>query len=448
VKFTVAEIGELVRGTHTADSSALEIVGVRTDSREVQPGDLFVPLIADRDGHDFIDGAISRGACAWLSARPDHRPGAINVEDPWQALQTLAASVRARLAANSAPVIGITGSSGKTSTKDLVRGVLLAHGPSGASEKSFNNEIGVPLTLLNAPDNAWAVVLEMGARGIGHITSLCALAQPTIGVVTNVGTAHLAMYSDPSGIVLAKGELIESLPSSGVAILNAEDPSSQVHAARSQARVLTFGLLHGADVTAENIEFDDVLRAQFVVQSPWGSVEVRLQARGEHQVGNALAAAGACLAAGASLEDVSSGLATDVLSPWRMEMTTTAAGLVIVNDAYNANDKSMAAGLRSLAKLRATRRVAVLGTMAELGDAAPASHAAIVALTRQLGIETLIAVNEPLYRDADHHVANSDDAFELLTTMQLGAGDAVLVKGSRVAGLESLAHRLTSESQP
>jgi UDP-N-acetylmuramoyl-tripeptide--D-alanyl-D-alanine ligase len=445
VKLSVPEIANLVDGVVADASNHLEIVGVRTDSRDVQPGDLFVPLVAERDGHDFIDAAISRGAIAWLTSRADHRVGAITVADPWRALQALATEARTRLGSRSAPVIAITGSSGKTSTKDLVRGILHAHGPAGASEKSFNNEIGVPLTLLNSPDHAWAVVLEMGARGIGHIANLCQLAQPTIGLVTNVGTAHLAMYANAEAIVRAKGELIESLPDAGTAILNADDPSAAVHAVLTGARVLTFGLQHQADLTAESIQFDNELRASFQFHSPWGSASVKLSARGEHQVGNALGAAGASLAAGVSIEEVVQGLATEDLSPWRMELSTTSAGVVVINDAYNANDKSMAAGLRSLAKLRANRRVAVLGTMAELGDAAPSLHQATVELVRQLAIDTLIAVNEPLYANADFHVANSDDAYELVRSLQLRSGDAVLVKGSRVAGLETLAQRLIVE---
>ncbi len=450
MKFTYQQIAEIVNAANsdvnsvaTSNVAINAITGVRTDSREVTAGDLFVPLIAERDGHDFIDAAIRNGAAAWFTARPDSRDGAIQVDDPWLALQTLAGVARSQLAAASAPVIGVTGSSGKTSTKDLIRAVLLAHGPAGASEKSFNNEIGVPLTLLNSPPEAWAIVVEMGARGLGHIASLCVLAKPTIGVVTNVGTAHLGMYADPSGITQAKGELIEALPTSGTAVLNAEDASMPIHAAKTDARILTFAVgATSADVTAEAIDIDDSLRSRFTLKSPWGSTPVRLEARGEHQISNALAAAAASLAAGVTLDEVANGLSTDVLSPWRMEMGRTDGGTVVINDAYNANDQSMAAALRSLGRLTAKRRIAVLGTMAELGNHAPVAHRSIVALARELSVDMIIAVNEPLYVGADHHLPNSDAALELLVHMKLGNSDALLVKGSRVAGLEKLAAQL------
>jgi UDP-N-acetylmuramoyl-tripeptide--D-alanyl-D-alanine ligase len=450
MNFTAQEIADIVHGQlQTSGSSGSTpdlIIGVRTDSREASAGDLFVPLIAERDGHDFIDAAIAGGATAWLTAREDSRTGAIVVSDPWLALQSLAVAARRRLGERSAPIIGITGSSGKTSTKDLVRGVLLAHGPAGASEKSFNNEIGVPLTLLNAPNDAWAVVVEMGARGLGHISSLCALAQPTIGVVTNVGTAHLGMYSGPGGIVEAKGELVAALPEAGTAVLNATDASLPIHTARTKARVLTFGL-QGAvavgnisvDLTAERVEMDNDLRGRFILKSPWGSVPIQLEARGEHQISNALAAAGATLAAGVSLEEVAAGLRTNILSPWRMEMGHTPTGVIVINDAYNANDQSMAAALRALHHLSAERKIAVLGTMAELGAHAVRAHKSVVDLARELSVDMIIAVNEPLYTGADHHVPNAAAAVELLTHMNLTATDAVLVKGSRMAGLERVA---------
>jgi UDP-N-acetylmuramoyl-tripeptide--D-alanyl-D-alanine ligase len=454
VSTTIREIVAAVGGVTSERRSddAVEVLGVRTDSREIQPGDLFVPLIAERDGHDFIDAAIGRGAAAWLTARVDNRVGAIMVADPEASLQQIAKRTRRQLRDRQIPVIGVTGSSGKTSTKDLIRGILLAHGPAGASEKSFNNEIGVPLTLLNAPSDAWAIVVEMGARGIGHIASLCELALPSIGVVTNVGTAHLGMYAGPDGIIEAKGELIAALPNNGTAVLNFQDSSMPLHAAKTNARVLTFApdptLPNStrADITAEDVEIDEQLRPRFILKSPWGSVRVALEARGEHQIGNALAAAGASLAAGASMDEVAEGLSTAFLSPWRMEMGRTAGGTVVVNDAYNANDQSMAAALRSLHRLNATRRIAVLGTMAELGNHASDAHLAMVALARELSVDMIVAVNEPLYVGADHHVPNSDAALELLTHMNLGQADAVLVKGSRVAGLERLAAQLGAQS--
>lgn len=447
MKFSLDAIAQAIGGTlpgaATGVTGSVVVSGCRTDSREVLHGDLFVPLVVDRDGHEFIDMARERGAVAWLTTRADDRPGAIRVADTGLALRELAVNSRSRMDAWGTAVIGITGSSGKTSTKDLIRAVLACHGPSGASEKSFNNEIGAPLTLLNSPDEAWACVVEMGARGLGHIAKLCDIARPSIGVVTNVGTAHLAMYSGPDEIVQAKGELIASLPRTGTAVLNASDPSMPIHAALTGARVLTFGLAgSSAEVVAENVVLDGELKATFMLRSPWGSSRVELQARGEHQVLNALAAAGATMAAGASLDEVVEGLATDVLSPWRMEISITATGATVINDAYNANDQSMAAALRSLASIAGRRKVAVLGTMAELGDYSAQAHQSIVGLARELGIDTVIGVNEPLYRGADYQADSVQSALQTLAAFDLAEGDVVLVKGSRMAGLESLATAL------
>ncbi len=449
MKYRLAEIAAAVDGAALVRAEApferSAITGVRTDSRDVAAGDLFVPLIAERDGHDFVDTAISRGAVAWFTSKPDVRQGAILVPDTFRALEQLAQDARKRMDAWGTVVVGVTGSSGKTSTKDLLRAILVAHGPSGASEKSYNNEIGAPLTLLNSPDAAWAVVVEMGARGLGHVASLCELARPSIGVVTNVGTAHLGMYDGPDGIVRAKGELIQSLPASGTAVLNAADPSMPRHAALTDAKVLTFGLFPtAADVVAESLVLDDVLRGSFTLRSPWGSADIRLQARGEHQVLNALAAAAAALAAGASLPEVAEGLATTAMSPWRMEIGRASSGATIINDAYNANDQSMAAALRALATMPGRRKVAVVGTMAELGEHAGPAHAAIVEMAHKLSIDVVVAVDQALYVGADHFVASVDAVQPLLASLGLGEGDVVLVKGSRMAGLERVAHALTS----
>jgi UDP-N-acetylmuramoyl-tripeptide--D-alanyl-D-alanine ligase len=450
MKFTLREVAEATGGrVGNPTANDREIVAARTDSREVSSGDLFVAIVAERDGHAYIDTAVTAGASGWLTHHDDDRSGAVVVADTAIALSDLGRAARARLAVRNAPVIGVTGSSGKTSTKDLIRGVLRAYGPAGASEKSFNNELGVPLTLVNAPSDAWAMVIEMGARGIGHIATLCEVAQPTIGVVTNVGTAHLEMYDSPQGVILAKGELIESLPSFGTAILNRDDPSLPHHEKLTNTRVLTFSAhTIDADMFAEGVALDEELRGSFRLRSPWGSGDVQLQARGQHQVLNALAAAGACLAAGTPLDVVLAGLGTADLSPWRMEINPAASGATVINDAYNANDQSMAAALRSLAAIAASRRFAVLGTMAELGTHGEAAHAQTVELAISLGIDEIIAVAEPRYSGKVTHVADRARALALLAQRNLGTGDAVLVKGSRVAGLEQLAADLLAEALP
>lgn len=442
-------IAEIVSATSAHPAAFLDLASagatverVRTDSRQVAPGDLFVALRAERDGHDFIDTARQSGAIAWLTMRADDRPGAIRVDDTAVALAALGAHARTRLPNR---VIGVTGSSGKTSTKDLVAAILRAEGPAAASEKSFNNELGVPLTLLDAPPDAIAAVVEMGARGIGHIAALCRVARPTVGVVTNVGLAHLAMYDNPAGIIAAKGELVQALPHSGVAVLNADDPSYRTHASMSVARVVSFGIQTTAtntpvDVWASDVTLDDSLRPSFRLHSSWGEADVTLGARGRHQVSNALAAAAATLASGSSLDHVVTGLGTESLSPWRMDVATAPSGATIINDAYNANPDSMEAALRSLADMRASRRIAVLATMAELGDAAPDEHARMAELARQLRIDVVIAVAEPLYGAST--VDGIASALDMLSALNVSEGDVVLVKGSRVAGLERLAAAL------
>jgi UDP-N-acetylmuramoyl-tripeptide--D-alanyl-D-alanine ligase len=411
------------------------VAGVSTDSRTGTDGALFVPIVAERDGHDFIADALVGGAAAYLTARePAQDAPAIVVDDTLTALGAIGGLARARLPER---VVGVTGSVGKTSVKDLLAAVFATTYATVASERSFNNEIGVPLTLANADDTTEAAVVEMGARGIGHIADLCAIARPTIGIVTTVGHVHTELFGTIDDVARGKGELVEALPPTGAAVLNAGDARVFAMRQRTRARVVTFGTTTGADVTATDIALDDELRATFVLRSPWGHVEVRLAARGMHQVDNALAAAAAALVSDVTPDAVAAGLAGATLSPWRMELHRTPAGALVLNDAYNANPISVAAALRSLAALGATRRVAVLGTMAELGAVADEEHRAIGALARSLDI-TVIAVAEPRY--AAPTVADVEAAAAELG--ELTAGDAVLVKGSRVAGLERLAERL------
>ncbi len=324
----------------------------------------------------------------------------------------------------------------------MISAVLGRRGPHVRSDKSFNNEIGVPLTLLNAPDDAWAGVVEMGARGIGHIAMLMRIARPSVGVALNVGRAHVGMYADGQlGIARAKGEIVEGLPVGGVAVLNADDPLVLAMADRTRADILRFSTTRkDVEISAQSILLGADLRASFRLLTPWGSADVRLGVPGAHQPANALAAAAACGAVGSTLDEIVEGLSHAELSPWRMELLDAPAGYRVLNDSYNANPESMAAGLRSLAAMAARRRVAVLGEMAELGPQRAAAHAEVAELAGRLGIE-LVAVAPAAYGEAPV-VSSIDEAVERLGAMGLGEGDAVLLKGSRVAGLERLAARL------
>jgi UDP-N-acetylmuramoyl-tripeptide--D-alanyl-D-alanine ligase len=453
VRFRAIEVAQAVNGDVVG--SDVEIEGVAIDSRAVTGGELFVPIVADRDGHEFVVHAVEAGAVAHLAQRGrrghpdlDVEGTAILVEDTGRALLALGRHARSRLGELDAHVIGITGSVGKTTVKDLTKAALGATYVVHASPRSFNNELGVPVTLATAPDDVEAVVVEMGARGRGHIRDLCAIARPDVGIVTTVALAHAEMFGSIEEVAAAKSELVQGLPASGTAILNADHPLVIDMATRTDARVVTFGQDPAAgkgqvDVTASAVVLDDELRPSFHLHSPWGGAEVRLPVRGAHQVMNALAAAAAAMACGASPAEVADGLQTAVLSPWRMELQRTPSGGIVLNDAYNANPTSMEAALRSLAALPRRengRRVAVVGVMAELGPDGPVAHRRMAQLASDLGIE-LIAVDAPEYGDLDaEQVHGVDGALKALGP--LGDGDAVLVKGSRVAGLEAVADAL------
>lgn len=442
MRWTAAEIADAVDGRLIGDPAAV-VERVTQDSRDVSSTSgpwLFVPLIAERDGHDFVAAAIAAGATVTLASRSvDAGVGTvIEVDDTEKALMRLGGAARRRL--DQAALIAVTGSVGKTTTKDLLAGIVSRDRVTHANLRSFNNEIGVPLTLLGAPDNAAAVVVEMGARGLGHIELLCRIARPTVGIVTTVGAAHTSEFGDVKSVARGKRELVEALPSEaegGVAVLNADTELVAAMAGHTAARVVTFGAQ--GQVRAVEVTVDDDLVPTFRLVSPWGEAVVRLGARGEHLVSSALAAASAALAVGVPLADVVAGLGEPQISPMRMDLQRTHDGAAVLNDAYNANPLSMAAALRSLAALPATRRLAVVGVMAELGAEAEAEHRSMVLLAEQLGIE-VIAVDAPDYGAGAHHVSGVDAAVAAIGP--LGADDAVLVKGSRVAALERVAEQL------
>ncbi|MDE0802131.1 MAG: UDP-N-acetylmuramoyl-tripeptide--D-alanyl-D-alanine ligase [Acidimicrobiales bacterium] len=434
MEFTTDQIARAVRGTATGPPST--VGGASIDSRTAGPGQLFVPLVAERDGHDFIPAAIESGAAAYLTAHePDADGGttAIRVDDTMDALTRLGGAARDRL---PEAVIGVTGSVGKTSVKDLLASVLATTFRTASSDKSFNNEIGVPLTLVNAADDTEVLVQEMGARGIGHIRQLCDVARPSAAIVTMVAEVHTSEFAGIDEVALGKGELVEAIPADGFVVLNGSDARVRKMSERTDARVLTYGV--SGDVVAQKVAVDDDLRARFRLSSPWGSVDVQLAVHGVHQVGNALAAAAAGLAQGVPIDAVAAGLETAAISPWRMELHRTGAGAVVINDAYNSNPTALAAAMHSLAAIDADRHVAIVGLMAELGEHSEARHAEMGDLAHELDIE-MISVACPLY-GTGIDVPTPEAAIDALGA--LGAGDAVLVKASRSAGLESIAESI------
>ncbi len=442
MRLTLDEIARVTGGRRTGPPE-LEIDGATMDSRALRPGQLFVALRDERDGHDFVEGARSAGAHAVLVDREVDELPSVVVTDTAVALTTLGAHARDRLAGvavdgRPVAVIGVTGSVGKTSVKDLVASATAPSRRTSASLRSFNNEVGVPLTLLEAPEGTEVAVIEMGARGRSHVAELCALARPTIGVVTAVALAHTEAFGAIEEVARAKAELVESLAADGTAVLNLGDERVAAMAARTVAGVLTYGIDQG-DVRAEGVVLDDHLRPRFRLVTPWGGGELDLEVRGRHNAENAAGAAAAALAAGADLDGVLEGLAAATLSPWRMELGVTPQGLRVLNDAYNANPTSMAAALEALAALDAERRTAVVGPMAELGPHTEAQHRRMAELAHRLGIR-LLAVDTDQYGAHAEAVDGMEGAIAALGA--LGPDDAVLVKASRVAGLERLAHRL------
>ncbi|GAB3178316.1 UDP-N-acetylmuramoyl-tripeptide--D-alanyl-D-alanine ligase [Streptomyces incanus] len=455
IALSLAEIAEVVGGqTYDIPDPSAPVTGpVVRDSREVVPGSLFVAFAGERaDGHDFAAAVVEAGAAAVLASRPVGVP-AIVVEDVQSALGALARHVVRRLGAT---LVALTGSAGKTSTKDLIAQVLRRKAPTVFTPGSLNNEIGLPLTALTATEETRFLVLEMGARGIGHIRYLTGLTPPKIGLVLNVGTAHIGEFGGREQIALAKGELVEALPEDGTAVLNADDPLVRAMASRTKAKVLLFGESDEADVRAENVRLMDSGQPSFRLHTPSGASDVTMRLYGEHHVSNALAAAAVAHELGMSADEIALALSeAGSLSRWRMEVTERPDGVTVVNDAYNANPESMRAALRALAAMGNGRRTwAVLGKMAELGDEALAEHDAVGRLAVRLNVSKLVAVggreaawlqlgayNEGSWGEESVHVSDAQAAVDLLRS-ELRQGDVVLVKASRSVGLESVAQAL------
>ena len=495
IDLTLAQIARIVGGeladVSAEDAEATVVTGtVEFDSRAVTSGGLFLALPGARsDGHDFAAGAVAAGAAGVLAARPVGVPaivvpptaagdsGASVLEHDVDgsgaavlaALAKLAAHVAAELVAGGLVIVGVTGSSGKTSTKDLLAAVLEPLGEVVAPPGSFNNELGHPWTVLRATTETDYLILEMSARHPGNIAALARIAPPSIAVVLNVGTAHLGEFGSREAIAATKAELPQAVPASGVVILNADDPVVAAMAEKTTARVVRVGRSAGADVVADGVVLDDLARARFTLHAGGAQTDVTLAVHGDHQVSNALCAAAVALECGANLEQVAAALtAAGPVSPHRMQVGTRADGVTVVNDAYNANPDSVRAGLKALAWMAkggreqsaARRRSwAVLGEMGELGDDAISEHDSIGRLAVRLDVSRLVVIGTGRSMSAMHHgavmegswgseVTMVDDADAALALLreELRAGDVVLVKASNSAGLGRLADALLDES--
>ena len=429
MEFTTSQITHVTSGELKGEEKVIQ--APTQESRKVIPGCLFIPLISERDGHAYIDEALSQGAAAYLTEQEPKEGTSIRVENTATALTQLGKSARFSF---HVPVVGITGSVGKTSVKDMTSAVLSQQGEVHASINSYNNEIGVPLTLLNASDDSSFLVLEMGARKEGDIAELSEIAYPDIGVITTVVESHTEVFGSLDSISDTKGEILDRLPSEGCAVLNADVEEVMRQSSRTRARKLTFG--QQGEVRASSVEFDENLKPSFVMETPWGRSEIKLNVAGEHMISNSLAAAAVGLALGLSIESVADGLSYVDLSPLRMEIVVGPNGTTVINDTYNANPTSMKAALDSLSLLSCKgRKVAFLGLMAELGEKTSTAHVEVKRYAEELGIE-VIAVETDLYGESS--ITNLEDALTEIENMQLGENDALLFKASRVVGLEKI----------
>lgn len=461
IRMSLGEVGVAVEG-HLTDRAFAEVVvngSAHHDSRLVGPGDLFVALPGEHhDGHDFLADVHRRGAAGAIVTKPDALPAGLAgvvVADAERSLGLLAAEARGRL--TGATVIAITGSSGKTTSKDLLASVLAEFGPTVAPPGSLNNDIGLPMTVLAADERTRYLVLEMGARAQGDIERLCEKAQPDIGVVLNVGTAHAGEFGSPDAIAAAKGELVAALGPSGTAILNQDDPAVGAMRARAGGRVITFGSSGESDVRWSDVRHDEWARPSFDVAFEGRHAAISLRLPGGHQVTNAVAALTVGLALGLPLAELATGLGrAELTSRWRMEVTRTQSGGVVVNDAYNANPESMSAALRAVGRMSGERELwAVLGEMRELGEMSTHCHEAIGRLAAEVGVGHLVLVGpgaDPMaagarslagWRGETVQLADTDAACREVPGA-VPPGAVVLVKASRALGLERVAEAVVA----
>jgi UDP-N-acetylmuramoyl-tripeptide--D-alanyl-D-alanine ligase len=460
IPLSLAELATVTGGRVRPARAAATVVetSVVTDSREAGPGSLYVARLGEHaDGHDFVGAAADRGAVAALTTREMPELPCVVVPDVQQGFADLGREVVDRCtAADGLAIIGITGSSGKTSTKDLMAQVVAHLGETVAPIASYNSEVGVPLTVCRLVRSTAYLVAEMGASGVGHIDYLTRIAPPRIGVVLNVGTAHLGEFGSREAIADTKAELVRALPQDGLAVLNADDPVVAAMAEHTAARVALVGLGPRAGVRAEDVRVNARGQAGFTLRLPGvPPTGVQLLLHGPHQVGNALAVAAVAHELGMPVEQIGQALGqAGPVSRWRMEVHELPDGITLVNDAYNANPDSMRAALRSLAAMHgAGRTVAVLGEMLELGEDSVAEHEAVGRLAAELEINLVVTVGAgagPVGRAFAtaggaqvHHATDVDEARTLLAGL-LRAGDVALLKSSRDAGLRHLGDALVA----
>jgi len=453
IKLTAREISLIVNGSLHGDENILVSKSPVFDSRQAIAGSLFLALIGENtDGHNFISDAFGNGAVLALTTKVVDQPCVV-VPDVMQALADLAKFVRVQL--SQLKVIGITGSQGKTTTKDLLNFILSSVDETVAPVGSFNNELGVPLTILQCNEKTKYCIVEMGARHVGDIAALCEIAKPHIGAVLKVGNAHLGEFGSREKIAQAKSELVTALTSGGTAVLGTYDQFTPAMKVAEGVEIITFGERSDCNVRAADVEIREG-RPHFDLVTKDGRAAVGMRLVGLHQIPNALAAAAISSALGLSVQQIAGALSmAELASKWRMEIFE-ADNRLMINDSYNANPESMAAALRTLALFAQERggsAWAVLGKMHELGPSEKSDHSAIGKLVSDLGIDHLVTISMPAYAadlsgDSDtkvHEFSNKSDALLILSEIQ--AGDVLLVKASRAEHFEEIAQEIVTNWQ-
>lgn len=462
IELTAGEITRECGGRMASGMSDLTaFTGISTDSRDVNVGDIFIAFTGVKtDGRAYVEQAVDRGAMG-IIAQPDEAYPflktipemytyitLIEVDDALVAYQQIARLLRRK---SRARVVAVTGSVGKTTTKDMVASILSKTGQTVASTANFNNEYGLPATFTAVEESTDFVVVEMGMRGKGQIAELMAIARPHAGVITNVGVSHYELLGSEDNIAEAKSEMAANLGDQATLVLNADDPYTPLMKQKTKANVVTFG--SRADVRADDVVFDDLARASFTIKTTVDgkalSIPVALPVSGRYNVSNALAAAAVSLAIGVVPSDVVAGLASATPSANRMAVLKTAVGVIILNDTYNASPASVRAALETLAAVKGGRKIAVLGEMLELGELSTAAHSAVGRLCAENGVDRLVVVGKRaadiaagaadagMSPDAIFRVESADEAGAILTS-KMGEGDVVLVKASRALGLERI----------
>ena len=454
---SLREIANITGGIIRQGDPTVKFTGISTDTRKLLPGSLFIALRGEKyDARQFLEQAIVAGAAGFIVDRPVELPGnnlpVLEVADTLLGLQNLAAWNRAQC---NAPLVGVTGSAGKTSTKDVLASVLGARLRTIKTPGNFNNEIGLPLTLLQMDEKCEIAVVEMGMRGIGQIDSLCRIAKPTVAVITNIGEAHIELLGSIENIAKAKGEILDHIPADGFAVLPAADPLIHKEAERCRGKMIYFGLESDCDVFAKNIRADKKGN-RFTVEAGGMEEDYFLPMPGRHNVLNALAAIAVSREIGLSPAEIRQGLFNAVITQMRSEILEYGE-ITVINDSYNANPASVKAALQFLQEVSAGRKmVAVLGDMLELGDRGVTGHKEVGAEAALTGVDRLVTVGERAANIAEgakdsgmpgkniFPCAGKGEAIETLRkTMQ--PGDVVLVKGSRSMGMEQIVEWIAAQ---